>query len=347
MDFPVELYRPIIGYIGHRATLLSLLLTSRQLNAEAERSLYFKFEHVHNVQTQVLFLQRVVDCPRVARLVHSYRFEIDWRTNFGAEHIFWVLLPQALRAFVNLRTLQFRTNGGTPIKGLLDGCTFQLEHCYWHCHSDEPQMRTFLRTQRSLKSLGLGGWNATLFPAPPDQSEQPDFREVAGCYGVLNAFLPGRRITHARWVPDLDDPWDVSTGLDVVGLASSFQKLKYLKLGGYFMRPHLCSISEHLTSLVFLELMGYDEMEDVSVFALPLLKVLRISIRWGLSKMSIADPSARTEEIFTGSKSLQFIELEEESTYSDRNKTQQYSRWERGVGLVNHCTTPEMWPDVC
>ncbi|KAJ3849560.1 hypothetical protein EV368DRAFT_85437 [Lentinula lateritia] len=346
MDFPVELYRPVIGYISHRPTLLSLLLASHHLNVEAERSLYYRFEHVHNVQTQVLFLNRIIGCSRVARLVYSYRFEIDWRTNFGADHVYWELIPKALRAMVNLKILQFRTNGGAPVNGLLDGCTFQLEHCHWHCHSDEPQVQTFLRTQKSLRSLSLGGWDDTRFPAPSDQNEQPEFREVAGSYGVIHAFLPGRDITRVRWVPDLDDPWDISTGLDVVGLSPSFQKLKFLKLGGYFMRPHLCSISEHLTSLVFLELMGYDKMEDASVFALPSIKVLRISIRWGLNKIAIEDPQARAEEIFAGSKSLQYIEIEEESTYRDHNKIQQYSRWGRDVGMVNRCTTDEIWPSL-
>ncbi|KAJ3747279.1 hypothetical protein DFH05DRAFT_791409 [Lentinula detonsa] len=347
MAFPVELYQPVVGYVRDRVTLRNLLLASRCLNVEAEWSLYFKFEHVHNAQTQVLFLQRVIDCPRVARYVNSYRFEIDWRTNLDSDHIFWKLLPQALHAMGNLKILQFRTHGGMPINGLLDGCTFQLEYCHWHCHSDEMQMQAFLQTQRKLKCLSLGGWD-TSFSAPSNHSEQPDLREVTGCYGVIHAFLPGRDITHVRWVPDLDDPWDVNTGLDAAGLAPAFQKLKFLKLGGYFMRPHLCSISEHLTSLVFLELMGYDKMEDVSIFALPSLKILRISIRWGLNKMAIADPQTRTEEIFAGSKSLRFIEIEEESTYRDYNRIQQYSRWKRGESLVDrYHVTDETWPSIC
>ncbi|KIK69548.1 hypothetical protein GYMLUDRAFT_510034 [Collybiopsis luxurians FD-317 M1] len=185
MELPIELYRPIVGYIRDRPTLFSLLHCSRHLNAEAERSLYYKFENIHNTRTQVLFLKRAVDCPRVAELVYSYRFEVDWRTNFSEDHIFWELLPKALRAFVNLKILQFRTNGGGPVKGLLDGCTFQLEHCHWRCHSDELQMQSFLPTQRKLKSLTLGGWDDTRFSAPSNHTEQPDFRELAGGYGVV------------------------------------------------------------------------------------------------------------------------------------------------------------------
>lgn len=258
MDLPTELYRPIIGFVRDRATLLSLLFTSHLVNTEAERSLYYRFEHVQNVQSQVLFLQRVLDCPRVAQYVYSYKFEIDWRTKFGTQHIFWDLLPKALQAFVNLKVLQFRTNGGMPVKGLLDGCTFQLEHCHWRCHSDEAQMQVFLESQTKLKCLSLGGWDEEKFSAPSNYDKQPEFRYLAGCYGVIHAFLPSRNITHVHWVPDMDDPWDIATGLDVAGLALSLQKLKFLKLGGYFPRPHLCAISDHLTNLVFLELMGYD-----------------------------------------------------------------------------------------
>ncbi|KAJ3817477.1 hypothetical protein F5880DRAFT_54578 [Lentinula raphanica] len=349
MAFPVELYRPVVGYVRDRDTLRTLLLTSRHMNVEAEWSLYFRFDNVHNVKTQVLFLQRIVDCPRVARIVNSYRFEIDWRTNFDNDHIFWTLLPQALRAMVNLKTLQFRTNGGMPRLGLLDGCTFQLEHCLWHCHSDEIQMQRFLQTQHRLKSLSMGGWNSDRFPAPTNHSEQPDLKELCGSYGVIHAFLPGRDVTYVRWVPDLDDPWDTSTGMDTEGLAASFQKVKFLRLGGYFMRPHLCSISTNFTSLVFLEVMGYDDKEDASVFALPSLKMLRISVRWGLNKVAITNPSERTEELFAGSKSLEFVDIEEEPTYKGNYRIPRYSRWKRGSGSVGvfDVDVEESWPSIC
>ncbi|KAF5389331.1 hypothetical protein D9757_003534 [Collybiopsis confluens] len=276
------------------------------------------------------------------------KFEIDWRTNFGEDHIFWEILPKALRALVNLKTLQFRTTGGGPIEGLLDGCTFQLEDLHWHCHSDELKIQSFLPTQRGLRRLSLGGWDDTRFSAPSSNAGQPDFRELAGSYGVVHAFLPGREITRLRWVPDLDDPWDTSTGLDIEGLATSLEKLKYLSFGGYFTRPHLCSISDHLSSLFYLELMGYDRQEDESVCSLPSLKWLRISIRWGLSQSSISDPQERTVQMFTCSKSLQTIEVQEEAKFDNHgNKIHSYNRWDRNLGLVRKFDEQtEMWPEV-
>ncbi|KAF9077662.1 hypothetical protein BDP27DRAFT_1413366 [Rhodocollybia butyracea] len=347
MNLPAELYRPIVGYVKDCATLLSLLLTSHLLNAEAERSLYYKFEHVHNVRSQVLFLQRAVDCPRVAQYVHSYKFEMDWRTNIGTKHIFWNLLPKAWRAFVNLKILHFRTNGGMVVEGLLSGCTFQLEHCHWRCRTDEAQMQIFLESQTKLKCLSLCGWDDENFLAPSNHDKQPDLRQLAGSYGVIHAFLPGRHITHVEWISDMEDPWDIATGLDVAGLASSLRKLRSLKLGG----PPLCVISDHLTNLVFLELVGYDspEIEDQAIFTLSSLKVLRISIQWGLRNTYVTNPRGHATKMFAKSRSLQIIEIEEESTRNCvGNRVQQYGRWERDIGLVNKWFAQiEMWPAIC
>ncbi|KAE9400426.1 hypothetical protein BT96DRAFT_992940 [Gymnopus androsaceus JB14] len=327
MELPAELYRPIIGHVKHWPTLISLLLTSRHIGGEAERSLYYKFEHIHNVQTQVLFLQRVVDCP----LKNTYS---------GS------LLSKAFRAMVNLKVLQFRTNGGMPMGRPLDGCSFQLEQCLWRCHSDEEHMISFLPTQRKLRNLDLGGWDDTRFSAPI--CEQPDFRELTGYYGVVRAFLPGRNITHVGWIPDLDDPMDVSEGLDIVGLAPSLRKLRFLKFGGYFARPHLRNISDHLESLAFLELMGYKKDEDLSVIALPSLKLLRLSMPWIPNSTPISDPEALTAVLFTRSKSLETIEIEFKSTYADEGRVQHYSRWERNIGMVTNNFSPnfETWPSI-
>ncbi|KAF9000347.1 hypothetical protein BDZ89DRAFT_699404 [Hymenopellis radicata] len=146
---PLELYRPIVECVSDRRTLLSLALSSQDLNVEAERVLYRTINNVHDVQSYTHILRHLTSCPRVARLVRHIHFIL--RSYVGDDHEFWQLLPTALRSLPNLKTLVFRGVGECRAAQLPSDCAFQLEYLDWWCPSSD--VSSFLASQRHLKTV--------------------------------------------------------------------------------------------------------------------------------------------------------------------------------------------------
>jgi len=176
---PLELYHLIVKTISDWNTLLSLLLTSRHLSAEAEHILYHNVEwddddsksSDSDVVSQTLFLRTVIDCQRVTQLV--------WECHFVSHHLlivdddpYWTLFPMALCALVNLKELKFRNYGQAPSAHVLQGCTFQLVSLYWDCCHEENELSVFLAGQEVLERLCVDYWRGKCAgpPAPTLQN---------------------------------------------------------------------------------------------------------------------------------------------------------------------------------
>lgn len=250
LAFPNELYRPILLHIDpidRRKTLSSVALACRFLNSEAVPQLYHSFVEVDDPRTQVLFFKTVTSSPRLAQLVHTYVWRIG--TYFSHKHEFWTLLPLALRSFVNLKELRFRTHGGTPAGHILRDCTFQLTHLDWDNRSDEAELLPFLSTQHCIKSL-LIHWSTPNSPDMPSSVLQ-SLRSLSGDFTTIVAILPHcSNVTSLFWNPDMDED-------GFSDLASpAFHNLRTFTFGGYFWRPHLSVVAPHLGNLVRFHLIG-------------------------------------------------------------------------------------------
>ncbi|KIK59355.1 hypothetical protein GYMLUDRAFT_245423 [Collybiopsis luxurians FD-317 M1] len=439
-DLPPELYRIIASNITDRPTLLSLLRTSRYLSIEAERSLYHTFDNIHDVKRQTLFLQRVVDCPRLARFVRSYRIHSTHSTASEALRtfcnstpcatresqifLFWTLFPVALRLFVNLKVLTFHSgspyDGGPdvlPMARFLRGCPFQLETLEWGWYTpNEPRdLLPFLATQQHLHNISLRGWDAEAFPGPAEYTstlnnhavadfdtdsaeesggetsldvlrrtrsgrslvvsspaQQPDspslsrskksksyhcsLSALTGCLGVIRAFLPGHRITHLRWLSDLDDPWNEAPGfsLDTPGFADSLRQIQYLHFGTWFARPGLGILAPYLSQVIFLELTDVDKHSTATTDIdnpIPLgfgRKWRRDRDRDGDGE---EDSRMLTSKLFRTCVSLQMIDIALEPSRRrcvvEGKSCCLYTRWRRDAGLVDsRLAIHDDWPDI-
>ncbi|KAF5372398.1 hypothetical protein D9757_011622 [Collybiopsis confluens] len=340
-DLPPELHQIITNNIPDQASLCSLLRTCHSLYFEAERSLYHTFDDIRSLKRQVLFLQRVTECPRLARLVRVYRIQpappgSEALMTFcgtpsssslyipsSTARLFWTLLPIAFHLFVNLRVLALHSStpydGGAailPTSRFLRGCSFQLETLEWGWYTpNEPRdLLPFLATQQHLRNISLRGWDAETFPGPAEYSSRihqihqhhpahsdsavhtkdntqqitrrstshsQDFAEesdsesyhcglsvLTGPQGAVKAFLPGHKITHLRWLADLDDPWCEGPGFDPDSpeLIGSFKQIKFLKFGAWFARPSLGILAPYLGQLIFLELTDVDKVRKIFPF---------------------------------------------------------------------------------
>ncbi|KAK0464524.1 uncharacterized protein EV420DRAFT_1638075 [Desarmillaria tabescens] len=317
LNLPVDLYRCIVEHYSQedRGTLLSLMLTSRAFNYEAERILYRSFNNFCNITTQKLFLNRVISCPRVAKFVRSYKLFITFTIESLSE--FLTLLHTAFLAFDELKYLGFRTLGGSSAAQILAGCTFQLEELDWDCSCDEDLIK-FLSTQKSLKSF-VSCWD----PFPYSST----------------TFLPGRKITNLDWIPDLDDPEP-----DPALLADSLANVRTMTFGGYFMRPNLSTIAQYLSQVRNLELRGVQADDLDCVHLMPNLEVFKISMRpvLGLSILR-SDHNAVVIKLFSGCAKLEVI------TIASRKHdfwTQDYRKWTRKDFTAHNGEGTIPWTDI-
>jgi len=335
---PSELLRPIIEEIDDRHTICSLLLTSKAFQYDAERRLYHTPNSAYpprsSTLTHVAFLSTVTTNLRLASLVHTYILNDVVR---HGENPLWDLVKLGLRAMVNLKALHFRAFAGLPSAEILDGCSFQLENLQWGSHSDEVAMKRILPQQPKLRDLYLECDSTTIsthlsathllnFFA---DNCCPDLLGLAGNRTTIELLLPHRNIRKLSWVPGLydlnDDPIPDSVTQALGGV-------QVLSLGGYFMRPSLATLVDHLGELCVLEIVGFSDGEEEleMIKRLPNLRELVISLQGGTRSIPFpnnVDRYRRVQQLFAECQHLQLVDFVHSWLVIDKIW---YQRWKRG-----------------
>ncbi|KAF8968493.1 hypothetical protein BDZ97DRAFT_353223 [Flammula alnicola] len=307
-----ELVQAIMQYFANdRETLCILSLMSKNFRLEAQRILFRKVTTLQDADDHTIFLATIVRSQRLALHVVAYAQEnvADPGTDL------WDLLCYGLQEMKNLKHLRFRARGGVASAHILRGCSFQLESLYWGCNSDEKELaRNVLPLQPNMKQLRVK-WNEQK-KVSPLRSTCPGLVSLAGDRGVIEAFLPGRKITTLTWIPDLDD-----STTKIAHLSDQLNRLRFLSFGGYFERPKLDLIVDHLQALEVLELLGSDATELQFLERIPNLLILILSPL--LNQKNGPAPSKITaeliKEIFQACQCLQYIDVADDAKY--------YRRW--------------------
>ena len=337
---PLELLRPIIEEIDDKNTICSLLLTSKAFHHDAERRLY----HTPNSAnprprpssnlTHVAFLSTITTNPRLAYLVHTYILNDVVR---HGENPLWDLVKLGLRAMVNLKVLQFRAFGGHPSAEILDGCSFQLQNLQWGSHSDEVAMKHILPQQPKLRDLYLECHPPTIRDHLPATHLLtffaddccPDLLSLAGNKTTIELLLPRRNIRNISWVPGL---YDLNDDPIPGAVTRALGGVEILSLGGYFMRPSLATLVDHLAGLRVLEIVGLinGEEELEMIQRLPNLRELVISLQRGtrfIPLPSDVDRYRRVQQLFAECRHLQLFDFVHSWLVIDEIW---YERWKRG-----------------
>ena len=257
---PPELFRTVFESLdGHRPTLFNLSLCNKFLREDAERVLYAELDEssATNAALHIAFLSTITRSPRLAALVRVYH---SINIVHYCESPLWDLLKQALKAMSGLKILHFRTFGGHPAGELLIDAACSLERLHWANHSEGSAMSTVLAQQKQIRYLYLESRRGTVFP----QGCIPHLNELAGNRVTLEALLPGRYVRTVSWVPELQDVAFGSSG--VPRIEGELGNLVTLSYGGYFARPHLGLVVDHLYRLEKLELVGL--LSEVRAFCL-------------------------------------------------------------------------------
>ncbi|KIY47674.1 hypothetical protein FISHEDRAFT_74475 [Fistulina hepatica ATCC 64428] len=338
---PVELYRPIVQHIDisdDRQTLLDLLLTSSQLHYEAERCLYHSFtldsfRPKQHRGSLVGFFRRLIECERVALLVHCIDIQNDPTSPFyigNDDTEYWDLLPHALKVVINLKYLSFTTLGDRPAAHILRGCTFQLLGFNWYCRYDEDNLRSFLTEQRELNELCVD-WRTGVDGLPHSALQR--LNKFEGSYYAIKLFLPLRNIAHLHWVPDHDDEPQIEPPSE---LSAAMNRLTTLVFGGLY-RVDFQAVANHISNLRFLELVGNHGVPAVfTTVHIPQLEGLTLSRAWSTIDTdynidACRDFVPRTFECFP---KLQFIDIQPlgtgcEDGDCDNHCNTAYQRWVR------------------
>ena len=91
---------------------------------------------------------------------------------------------------------------GHPSSQVLRGCSFQLDVFRWESRDDAEQLLEFLPSQPSLRVLAVE-W--IVDPKLNTLGICPGLQVLHGNQGLLEAFLPERRIISLKWLPNVQE----------------------------------------------------------------------------------------------------------------------------------------------
>ncbi|KDR71464.1 hypothetical protein GALMADRAFT_213779 [Galerina marginata CBS 339.88] len=344
---PAELFRPIIGYITHPPTLHAIALTCRFLLPDAQKQLYANipatpsfslsdskyssrsssptFAAAAAPQMHIAFLHTITSYnPALALLVKFYHSPSIVSYN---ESPLWDLTIRGLRMMHNLKHLHFRAFGGHPAAAeLLWGCKFRLETLIWGSHSDESAFGRVLQEQDALRELYLecrddsGSVNSIALAACSSLTA------LGGNRTTVEALLPGRGVRRLAWVPDLED----DNSLPLIGMEKALGELTTLSFGGYFSRPGLERVVYQLRGLEVLELVGLNDVAEISLMKhIKNLRELVVSCRGGspVFPIPLQDRELVVQNLFSDCPKLLCIDIAHSWQNVDEIK---YQRWIRG-----------------
>jgi hypothetical protein len=259
-SIPPELLRPIIEHLENDSeSLLSVSLASRELQVEGQRILFRTMALPADKEAHIKFLTVIISSSLLAQHVKEFR-QFDLLHPEHQQEPLWELTHRGLKAMVNLKNLLFRALNGPPCAQILRGCTFRLEILRWGNHHDAEQLLEFLSSQPNLRMLetwwiGLHSNTSGICPG---------LQVLHGDQKLIDAFLPGRRITSLKWSADLEE---LRRDAPLYTPPQEFHHLRYLSFGGYFGRPLLNVVLFHLPVLEVLELGGLHIVEVCSNFS--------------------------------------------------------------------------------
>jgi len=253
-SLPFDLLRPIVKHLNDDVqSLLAVSLASRALRVEGQRILFRTVALLKNVDAHIKFLAIVTSSNLLASLVEEYR-QFDLLDAKHQQEPLWGLTCRGLQAMVNLKVLCFCAMHGHPSSQILRGCSFQLEvfrWVRWESRDDAGRLLEFLSTQPSLRVLAVE-WMAG--PELNTLGICPGLQVLHGNQGLLNAFLPGRRITSLMWSPAFQES---HSGLfKNPKYPQEFHCIRYFSYGGFLGRAPLSVVLSHLRVLEVLELIA-------------------------------------------------------------------------------------------
>ena len=196
----------------------------------------------------IKFLTVIISSSLLAQHVEEFQQYELLDTEHQQEPL-WELTRRGLNAMVNLKYLLFQALRALPCAQILRGCTFRLEILRWQNLRDEEQLLEFLTSQPKLRILQVTSTN----PGLNTSGTCPELQVLHGDQRVIDAFLPGRRITSLKWSAGLEE---LRIGAPIYTPPQEFHHLRYLSFGGFFGRPLLSVIVPHLPVLEVLELVG-------------------------------------------------------------------------------------------
>lgn len=269
---PPELFRPIFSHISHTPSLYALSLSSKMFRDEAQRILFSNPPISNNrwsAYNHLRLLETIVNSPeRLAKLVLRYTQTSVWTTSTAhcrgspdeQNEAIENLTPIALRLMVNLKHLVYRTSGGLPAAHILYGCSFQLETLNWGCDFDEVLMfQDILPTQPQLLRLELTDLDPTVLKKERNLWDSikellPDLVSLTGSRATFETILPGRLgrpIECIKWIPNDFDSEEASFN----HMSHELGHVKYMAIGGYFRRPSMSLLVDHLLNLELLDIL--------------------------------------------------------------------------------------------
>jgi hypothetical protein len=194
---PFEFHSRILEQIHDKATLLLMLLSSKNIYSEVKRKLYCIIK-CNDTTTHTLVLKAILDPKRTrpSRLVHRYYLYKASVYDAG----FTIFLERVLPTLTNLKHLSFWGASGLPSAEVLPTefpCSFQLHTFLWLREIQEPYTTKFLHTQHSPVVLSIFSERMEF---PISSTALPNLRNLGGSIEVILEILPGRdKIARLHW----------------------------------------------------------------------------------------------------------------------------------------------------
>ncbi|KAF9476422.1 hypothetical protein BDN70DRAFT_882469 [Pholiota conissans] len=324
----VELFRPIFQEIKDSETLVSLSLTNKLFQSEAQRILFFFPAYFSTRPRQHLrLLTCLLNNPRLALLVKKYHVPAVIGPKKAA---IWTLLGSVLPYMTNLK--EFSVSAFRDDINLLpmEKLAFQLEVLTW-IQVDSMNCGIFpkwLATQKKLKKLKWISRTPVEVPA----SACPNLISLEGTFHAINALLPGRDIKRLYWLADPALERSPLVGNTLDRLSGSMESLESLSFDTRVNAIHYHGLASHLPSLVLLELNGCDvESINNTVSSISNLRHIVLSTQKGYGRRDVFTMKKRADVVqgvFSRSPTLVRVDIAVNLEGSHCKVF--YERWENG-----------------
>lgn len=256
---PVELLHNIFTNIGDYRTLCMLASVCKAFHFEAERVLYQAPRDL-TLKRHVQLLTSLIHDFRLARFVKSYSVPGPLAGSLRTDY--WKLLTTSLPLMINLKQLSVLALGSDLNAIPMHTLTFQLESLSWIQIDKEAnaQFVPWLEAQNALKHLRWIHRRRVNI----SRTALPHLRSLEGNLHVVEALLPGREIQRLHWMSDLAHG-ELDVQARITGLCVELQNLRSLTFDIQRNIVEYNTIAGSLVSLNFLELVGYDDRNQVGL----------------------------------------------------------------------------------
>ncbi|KAF9481943.1 hypothetical protein BDN70DRAFT_919495 [Pholiota conissans] len=323
-NLPVDLIRPIFQQVQDRKTLLSLCLSSKILQIEAQRALYLSPSGLRPSPIQhILFLTSLLHNPHLALIVKVYHIML---ISGKEKDTFWQLLPTVLPTMSNLKVFSISASREHLSQLPLDKLVFQLDVLSWIQidGGDSQHFAHWLDSQKALKELKWICRNAVAV----SPIACPHLISLEGNHSVIAALLPTRRIKRLHWLSD-----STFKGCHLAPLLTEFRSDLHFESLSFERHSEAIDyrlLVDHLPSLTSLEFIG-DGKEFIDDIPIPPnLKVLILSITKGYGSRRVFPMTERVcliGRLFSESLTLVRVDVAAKMIGGELF----YERWENGI----------------